>query len=162
MHPTILPQIIRYCYIASHIAKFKGEGASFIVVKNWTENGRFGQLPPRKFVGLKSEMDGVIAKYKANGNDWRVLRDELNLGSTTNLEGEEIYYVWISPNDARFTYDVPNGNEAGAIYDEWMPGGKTKNGTTEAALVGSEKCLHNKNIGELLEYFGPGTWEKIQ
>ncbi|WP_428653956.1 hypothetical protein [Runella sp.] len=150
-------------YITNHINKFKQEGAGFIVVKSWTEGGNpiYTALPSRKFVGLRSEMDVVIAKYKAQGNDWTVLRDELNLGSSTNLAAEEIYYIKIDGNDARFTFDVPNGNEGGAIAGEWVPGGYTKSGTAEAALVGSENIVHNKSINQLLNNF-PGMWEKIK
>lgn len=78
-------------------------------------------------------MDDVIRKYKASG-DWRVLRDELNLGPNTDLSGEDIFYVNISGNDTRFSFDMPNGREAGVIEGEWVPGGLTKNGVPEAAL----------------------------
>ena len=60
-----------------------------------------------------------------------------------------------------FSFDIPNGNEGGAIVGEWVPGGYTKNGTTEAALVGSESIAHNKDINQLLNYF-VGKWEKIK
>jgi hypothetical protein len=106
-------------------------------------------------------MDAVISKYKANGNDWMILRDDLNLGASTNLAAEEIYYIKIDGNDTRFGFDIPNGNEGGAIIGEWVPGGYTKNGTTEAALIGSETIIHNKNINNLLNYF-IGKWEKIR
>jgi len=150
-------------YITNHINKFQQEGAGFIVVKSWTEGGNpiYTTLPSRKFVGLRSEMDAVIANYKAQGNDWTVLRDELNLGSNTNLANEEIYYIKINGNDSRFSFDVPNGNEGGAIVGEWVPGGYTKNGTAEAALVGAENIVHNKNMNQLLNNF-PGMWEKIK
>lgn len=150
-------------YISNHINKFKNEGAGFIVIKSWTEGGNplYTKLPSRKFVGLRSEMDEVITKYKASGNDWKVLRDELNLGSSTNLSGEEIYYVKIDGNDSRFNFDIPNGNEGGAIAGEWIPGGYTKNGVAEAALVGSENIIHNKDINQLLNNF-TGNWEKIK
>lgn len=148
-------------YITNHINKFKQEGAGFIVVKNWTENGSFNAMPPRKFVGLRSEMDAVIAKYKAQGNDWTVLRDELNLGPNTNLAAEEIYYIKIDGNDARFNFEVPTGNEGGAIVGEWVPAGYTKSGTAEAALIGSENITHNKSITQLINNF-PNKWEKIK
>jgi hypothetical protein len=105
-------------------------------------------------------MDAVIAKYEVSG-DWTVLRDELNLGVSTTLNSEEIYYVTIKPGDNRFSYDIPNGNEAGAIVGEWVLGGKTKNGAVEAALIGSETVVLNKDINQLLEYF-KGNWRKIK
>ncbi len=156
-------------YITNHINKFKQDGAGFIVVKSWTEGGNplYTTLPSRKFVGLRSEMDEVITKYKAQGNDWTVLRDELNLGASTDLTNEEIFYIKINGDDARFSYELPNGNEGypnpsgGAIVGEWKPGGYTKNGTAEAALIGSEYIAHNKDIDQLLNNFS-GMWEKIK
>ena len=148
-------------FITNHINKFKQEGASFIVVKSWIEEGRFPAFPPRKFVGLKSDMDRVISRYKQNG-DWKILRDELNLGAETNLANEEIYYVKVNSNDNRFQFDMPNGNEAGAIVGEWVPSGTTKNGITEAALIGCETCIHDNKIETLLQFFGNEKWEKIK
>jgi hypothetical protein len=148
-------------YRMTHNDAFINEGAGFIVVKSWIEDGSYSAMPPRKYVGLRSHMDAVIAKYKAGGNDWTILRDELNLGATTNLAPEEIYYIKIDGNDPRFTFDMPDGNESGAIVGEWVPGGFTKSGTAEAALVGSENIIHNKDINQLLSYFD-GKWEKIK
>lgn len=148
-------------HVSDHKNLFQQQGAGFIVVRSWTEDGRFLTMPPRKFVGLQSEMDAVVSKYKARGNDWTILRDELNLGSTANLATEEIYYIKIDGNDSRFSFDIPTGNEGGAIPGEWVPGGYTKSGTAEAALVGSEKITHNKDINQLLNHF-KGKWEKIK
>lgn len=119
------------------------------------------------FAVSTSEMDAIINKYNSKNGDWTVLRDELNLGASTNLEGEEIYYVKIDGNDSRFTFDIPNGNEgnpspyAGAIVGEWVPGGYTKNGTAEAVLIGSGAITHNKQISQLLSNFA-GNWIKLQ
>ncbi|NJN27990.1 MAG: hypothetical protein HC819_19475 [Cyclobacteriaceae bacterium] len=154
-------------FINAHEEKFKSEGAGFIVIKSWIEEGQFSVMPPRKFVGLQSEMNEIIKKYKFSGNDWKVLRDELNLGAETNLEGEIIYYIKIDGNDPRFKFGIPNGNEgypsetAGAIVGEWMPGGKTKNGTSEAVLVGSEVIVHNNKVMHLLDNF-KDRWTQIQ
>ena len=49
--------------------------------------------------------------------------------------------------------------EGGAIVGEWIPGGYTKSGTAEAALVGSDNIVHNKN--QLLDNFA-GMWGKIK
>jgi len=116
----------------------------------------------KEILGLKSEMDAVVTKYRNAGNDWKVLRDELNLGATTDLTHDEIYYIKIDPSDSRFSYDIPNGNEGGAIPGEWVPGGYTKNVTAEAALIGSEKVIHNKDIDQLLNAFGDKNWIKIK
>ncbi len=149
---TYLPQ----SYIDAHVQKFNTEGAGFIAIEGWMENPDYPNLPPRKFVGLRSQMDSVIQKYEASGNDWTVLRDELSLGEKTDLSKESIAYIVIEPGDSRVSYDIPTGKEAGAYKNEWVPGGKTKGGTTEAALVNSEKIFHNNDIDELSEKF-PGS-----
>ncbi|MGN2468405.1 hypothetical protein ACTAB1_25950 [Pseudomonas fragariae (ex Marin et al. 2024)] len=72
----------------------------------------------------------------------------------------KIYLVKIKPNDKRFKYEVPNGNEAGAYKNEWVPGGETKSGTKEAALIGSENIDHGKDMSKLLNQFD--DWEQLQ
>ncbi|MBX8512483.1 hypothetical protein K5D34_22610 [Pseudomonas cichorii] len=103
-------------------------------------------------------MDEVVAKYRAAGNDWRVPNNELNLGS--NLEGEGIYLVRIKSGDPQFSYEMPNGKENGAYPKQWVPGGATKSGTSEAALVGSKKIIHDQDIDTLMKHFE--DWEKPQ
>ena len=143
------PEISSYLpqsYIDSHAQIFNEQGGAFIVIGSWTENGRHPSLPPRKFVGLEPEMSELINKYENSNNDWKMLRDELNLGNDVDLGNDSILYVKIEPGDSRFSYEMPTGNEFGAIPGEWVPGGQTKSGTREAALIGSEKVVHNKSL----------------
>ncbi len=149
-------------YMMNHMKKFQQEGASFIAVRSWTEGGnpKYRSLPSRKFVGLRSEMDQVISEYRSSG-DWRVLRDKLNLGATTDLSSDEIYYIKIDPNDPRFSFEMPSGNEGGAIDGEWKPGGFTGNGIQEAGLEGSQNVIHNKDINVLVDQFN-GNAEQIK
>ncbi|KAF7762972.1 hypothetical protein PUND_b0284 [Pseudoalteromonas undina] len=153
---TYLPQ----SYIDAHIAQFNQQGAGFISIQSWMLNPEYPTLPPRKFVGLKSEMDAIIAKYTQSGNDWRILRDELSLGENTDLSNDEITYITVEPGDERFKYDIPNGREGGAYDGEWIPGGKTKGGITEAALINSETVVHNNSLEELSSNFE--STEKLQ
>ncbi len=136
-------------YLDAHQQKFDSEGGAFIVVEGWTTGSRYPTLPPRKFVGLRSEMDKVVQKFESTG-DVRVLNDELNLGlnksQLSDLDKDNVMYVQIEPGDPRFTYEMPSGREFGAIPNEWVPGGKTKSGTSEAALVGAEKVDHGKSL----------------
>lgn len=104
-------------------------------------------------------MDTVVAKYKASGGNWQVLNKELNLGAS-DLSSAKIYLVKIKPDDPRFKYEIPNGNEAGAYPKEWVPGGETKSGTKEAALIGSEKINHGADMDKLLSQFD--DWEQLQ
>ncbi|BBN65858.1 hypothetical protein KUIN1_50480 [Pseudomonas sp. KUIN-1] len=146
-------------YVSAHREIFAKEGGSFVVIEKWITGARYGSLPERKFVGLSSEMDEVVGKYNSSNKDWRVLSNELNLGAD-DLSDTAIYLVRIKPEDPRFTYEMPNGRENGAYPEEWVPGGATKSGTKEAALIGSEQIKHDKNIGALLDQFE--DWEKLQ
>ena len=143
-------------YIDAHLDRFKEEGGAFIVVEGWiasTDPSRQTFQPSGKFVGLKSEMDVVIQKYKESGNDWKVLRDELNLGEDVDLSNERIAYVKLPPDDKRFQYNIPTGNEAGAYKAEWVPGGFTKSCTTEATLDGGHKIRHDSKVGNIVDMF---------
>ncbi len=146
-------------YVNLHEEAFRQQGGSFVVIDQWIERSSYPTFPPRKFVGLPSEMDSVVAKFKASGGDWEVLNRELNLGSN-DLSSAKIYLVKIKPDDPRFKYEIPNGNEAGAYPKEWVPGGETKSGTKEAALIGSEKIDHGADMNKLLSQFD--DWEQLQ
>ena len=93
----------------------------------------------------------AYSAYEASG-DWRVLQEGLALGNV-DLSDETIIYVTVDVGDPRFSYEMPNGNEAGVIPEEWVVGGKTKAGTTEAALVGSEQVVHNKTLQGFSSHF---------
>ena len=137
-------------YISEHLAKFENEGSGIVVIEAWIKDSDYDRFQNEgKFVGLGSEMDAIIDRYKASGNDWKVLRDELNLGENVNLENTRISYVRIEPGDARFQYEMPTGNEGGAYPGEWTPGGKTKSGTAEASLKGGQHIVHNRNVDNL-------------
>jgi len=137
-------------YIDAHLDKFNQEGGAFVVIEDWIDNPSYKSFPKDgKFVGLSSEMDNVIRSYKESGNDWKVLRDELNLGENVDLSSTRISYVKIEPGDPRFQYSIPTGNEKGAYPNEWVPGGLTKSGTREATMSGGDIINHDNNIDNL-------------
>ena len=111
-------------YVDAHLALFEQEGASFIVVDKWLindlKNGH-RTLAPDKFVALKSDMEKILAEYRAAGNDRRILSERLGLDAK-DLEGARIYVVHIKPNDIRFKFGMSTGKEVGA-NDKWLPGG---------------------------------------
>ena len=43
-----------------------------------------------------------------------------------------------------------------------IPGGTTKNGVNEAALIGCEKCIHDNKMETLLQFFGNDKWKKYK
>jgi len=133
----------------------KTEGGAF-VVEGWIASpdpDRKTFQSSGKFIGLSSEMDKVIKRYKDQGNDWKVLRDELNLGENVDLSNERIAYVKLPPDDKRFQYEMPTGNEAGAYQGEWIPGGFTKNGTIEATLTGGNVIKHDGDVDNIISMF---------
>lgn len=77
----------------------------------------------------------------------------------TKLAKKDIYIIRIKPGDNRFQYNMPTGNEGGAYPNQWVPGGKTKGGTRESVLVGSENVHHGGSIEEMANLFG--SWEKL-
>jgi hypothetical protein len=143
-------------YVEAHLKRFREEGGAFIVIEKWIKSDR----PDRqafqkegKFVGLRSEMDKLVEEYKNNGNDWRILQDKLNLGKEIDLSDTRIAYVKL-PVGEKFDYKMPTGNEPGAYDGEWVPGGYTKNGLSEASLIGGDVIEHKGNIDNIIIMFG--------
>jgi hypothetical protein len=61
--------------------------------------------------------------------------------------------IRIAPNDPRFKFEMPTGNEHGAYPGEWVPGGESKGGIREAVLKGAEDIRHNNDIHQLASQF---------
>lgn len=95
----------------------------------------------------------------------RYLDDALSLGvgddidELTRLASLDIFYIRINPSDKRFKYKMPTGNEKGAYENQWVPGGKTKGGTKEAVLEGSENIQHGGSMEEMANMFD--SWERL-
>jgi hypothetical protein len=137
-------------YVSEHLEKFKNEGAGMVIFEDWIANPKYKTLSPDgKFVGLGSEMDQLVIEFKASGGDWKVLRDGLNLGDEAMLEDSRIMYIKTNPGDPRFKFDIPTGNEGGAYQGEWVPGGYTKSGNSEATMSGGQHIAHDNNIDNL-------------
>ena len=66
-------------------------------------------MAPRKFIGLRSDMEGVIRKYNDSNKNLNVLISD------------------------RYKVEVPSGNEFGT-NDLWLPGGKLPNGKLESII----------------------------
>ena len=66
-------------------------------------------MAPRKFIGLRSDMEGVIRKYNDSNKNLNVLISD------------------------RYKVEVPSGNEF-ATNDLWLPRGKLPNGKLEAII----------------------------
>ncbi|MFN8297446.1 MAG: hypothetical protein U0T69_14705, partial [Chitinophagales bacterium] len=149
-------------YIVQHINKFNQEGGAFVIRKSDLSNPEYITLAPRKFMGLKSEMDAVMKKYKDAGNNPQVLIDELDLGAKYfDRPNDEVYFVTVEPNRG-FKFELPTGNEKGAYVGEWVPGGYTKHGTAEAVISNSGNYTHNNNFETFKGFFGNNNVTKIK
>lgn len=152
-------------YVRNHKKAFRKEGCAVVVVREWTvDNARFTNWPPRKFVGLASEMDKVVDDFHKAGNDVSLINERLSLGaSPAELDSSHIYYVRIKPKDRRFRYGFPDGNEIGAIDSEWVPGGLTKNGVRECVLIHAERVNYKSDDMEsFLHNFDNGGWVRLK
>lgn len=154
-------EYLSYEYMINHLNKFINEGGAFIIRKSDLLNPNYTSIAPRKFVGLRSEMENIMNKYKNSGNDEQVLIDELDLGSNYfSKPDDEFYFVTVMPNQG-FTFDIPTGREGGAYVNLWVPGGFTKHGTAEAVISNSADFFHNNNLNTFKELFGIENVKKI-
>ncbi|MEZ9229622.1 hypothetical protein AB4259_00875 [Vibrio amylolyticus] len=140
-------------YVNAHEALFKKEGAAFIEFEYKLDNPIYKSLAERKFAGLPKDMKKIVEEYKSSGNDARILNKRLNLGlSDAQIEEVskgKILFVKVDPDDPRFKFKMPNGNEVGAFRNEWVPGGLTKDGTREIVIEGAGNIIHNNSIDRL-------------
>ena len=146
-------------YITNHINKFNQEGGAFIIRLRDLSNPNYATIAPRKFIGLKSEMDAVITKFNKSGKDLNVLVEELDLGNYFK-PGDEVFYVTVEGNKG-FVFDIPNGNEGGAYAGYWVPGGYTKHGTREVVISNAESFSHNNSLQTFINIFGTNNVLKI-
>lgn len=110
-------------YIDNHLAKFD-EGSSRIV--NKADYNEYGVGKPdegmTEFVFPKSEMDEILSLPNAE--------KAKKLGiPESQLDGELVRIDFKSTDKI----DMPSGNEFGA-NDQWIPGGKTNGGVSEAVV----------------------------
>lgn len=147
-------------YRNAHEAVFNQEGGAFIVVKVWIEEGGYAEFPLNKYAMLRSDMNDLIANFRASGNT-DYLEDALGYtrGDLQGLENE--LYVFY-PSSSNYSFEMPTGNEIGA-NSLWEPGGETSGGFKEAVMVNktnpNAQITHNNDIENLKNQF---DWEKIQ
>ncbi|WP_337075987.1 RHS repeat-associated core domain-containing protein, partial [Aeromonas veronii] len=152
-------------YVTAHEKLFEEQGGGFIQVADWLNpDSRYKSLPNGKFVGLNSEVESIAtkaSKFEDPMEKARFLNEKLALGLDNDglkvVANSELYYIRIKPNDPRFSYKMPTGNEPGALQNEWVPGGKTKGGLSEAALDGANQIKHDGDINKLLSLFDDST-----
>ncbi|PKQ63064.1 hypothetical protein BZG02_09860 [Labilibaculum filiforme] len=147
--------------IANHLNKFRNEGGAFIIRKSDLLNPNYTTIAPRKFIGLKSEMDEIVARFNSANYDTQVLIDELDLGDKYFKTNDEVYLITVKP-DKGFEFDMPSGNENGAYDGLWVPGGKTKHGTSEAVLSNSASFEHSNSWKNLVDFFGVENVQKLK
>ena len=144
-------------YITAHLARFREQGVTIVQPASLLDpKSPYKTWPPGKFGGLPEDMEPIINEFKRTG-DYQVLNKKLALG----LDGEKfkefteqpILVIRISPDDPRFKFEMPTGNEPGAYKGEWVPGGESKGGIREAVLDGAGTVKHNNDIHQLASNF---------
>jgi filamentous hemagglutinin len=113
--------------IESHLSKFD-EGA--IRFTRQTDIERFGTIGPAggTFVMPKSEFDALLGETKG---DLSLVEQKLGLNVGV-LSSGRVRAVFIKPIEMK-NLRIPSGNEAGT-NSNWIPGGKTQGGVTEAVI----------------------------
>jgi hypothetical protein len=147
---------LRADYFAGHLAKFEQEGGAFVITKRSIRDSEYPSMSPRKFVGLPSEIDNIVAE--ANGNI-NVIINRLDLGTKFYKTGDEVFVIYAKSNKG-FKFDMPNGNEPGA-NELWIPGGYTHSGATEAVLLNSGNLEHNNIWQKVVDFFGAENVKQI-
>ena len=147
-------------YIQQHLAKFEREGGAFIIRKRDIVESIYITMAPRKFIGLRSDMEGVIRKYNDSNKNLNILIEELDLGKDYFKATDEVFLIKVPPK--KFIFDFPSGNEVGAYDELWIPGGYTIHGTREAVISNSENLIHNKDWNTFINFFGSNNVSKIK
>jgi RHS repeat-associated protein len=151
--PSYLPDE----HIAAHVGRFKEQGATIVQPGSFLDpKSEFKTWPPGKFAGLPEDMEPIISEFKRTG-DHQVLNEKLALGlkdeKFKEFTEQPILVIRVAPNDPRFKFEMPTGNEHGAYPGEWVPGGESKGGIREAVLKGAEDIRHNNDIHQLASQF---------
>ncbi|SPV25501.1 Uncharacterised protein [Capnocytophaga ochracea] len=79
-------------YIQQHLAKFEKEGGAFIIRRRDVVESNYITMAPRKFIGLRSDMEGVIRKYNDSNKNLNVLIEELDLGKDYFKATDEVFF----------------------------------------------------------------------
>jgi hypothetical protein len=151
--PSYLPDE----HIAAHVGRFKEQGATIVQPGSFLNpDSEFKTWLPGKFAGLPEDMEPILSEFKRTGNH-QVLNEKLALGlegrALDEFKSQPILVIRIAPNDPRFKFEMPTGNEHGAYPREWVPGGESKGGIREAVLKGAEDIRHNNDIHQLASQF---------
>ncbi len=150
------PQYLIPPYVQNHLQKFNTEGGAFMVVKSTIEdpNSSYMAFPLKKFVMLRSDMDKVIADYRAS-NNVQTIEDALGYtrGTLTGRE-DELYVFYL--NKTKYFFELPTGNEFGA-NSLWEPEARTSGGFLECVVTDradpNRPITHNKSIEHLKSQF---------
>lgn len=133
-------------YVQQHLDTFQKEGGGFFFTSDDIANPMYSSFNPKKFVMSGSDLDAVMARYKATGD---VATLETALGyDPGSLAGKKIYMMKM---DAPKVV-MPTGNEGGANL-LWRPGGLTHPGGMKEAVLDNVPIRHNNDLGTLMKNF---------
>jgi len=113
-------------YISNHLGKFDDGAVRFTTQSNIDNYGTLG--PAEAFTMPKSEFDDLIAQ---TGGDLSQIESVLGLDAGMLTNGDAVI-AWVKKEDFS-GLKMPSGNEGGANAN-WIPGGVTSGGVSEAVL----------------------------
>lgn len=133
---------LEQAYIDEHLGSFKRDGGAFLFTADDIANPKYPSFNPQKFLMNKTDLDGVVAQYRATG-DVAVLENALgyNPGS---LKGKDVFMMTVRDPDVV----MPSGNEGGA-NNLWRPGGLTDPGGMREGVLNNFPIIHGNDLGGL-------------
>jgi len=136
-------------YIAQHLDEFRHGASRFMPESNLNKYG-IAQRDGTAFVVPKAQADALLARTQGEP---RALERELGLPEGF-LDSHKLVRIDI-PHPDEANVRMPSGNEAGA-NDQWIPGGKLPDGTTEAVLDGAALVAERYTVTDLDTATGHG------
>jgi hypothetical protein len=145
--------------IKNHLGKFADGAHAFITPeKNGKIKGEWGWGLDKNFVAPLSEADALVSKAQGEKGIF-TLEEALGIphlkswswASEVN-NPENAMWRYIIPKPENYTLSMASGRESGAYKDEWIAGGKSLGGATEAVIdkIPREKLLLDVTEGKVI------------
>jgi hypothetical protein len=126
--------------IDAHLSKFKTGGHAFIsewvhgqIMKAKDAGGWGGWGKDANFVAPLSEANALVDEAKAS-NGIATIEERLGIPEGNWRSPKKVLYRYILKNPSKFGLRMASGKESGAYKDEWVAGGNTLGGASEAVV----------------------------
>ena len=126
--------------IDGHLSKFKGGGHAFInpwvhgnIMKAKDAGGWGGWGRDSNFIAPLSEANALVDDAQASSGI-ALIEERLGIPQNGWNNPEKTLYRYILKDPSQFGLRVPSGRETGAYKEEWVGGGNTLGGASEAVV----------------------------